>query len=68
MEADPLSDGLMTIEEACDFAKVSRSSLYVLLQRHQITSVKLGKSRRVVKTALIAFLRDHIVPPSQGRE
>ena len=30
METDALSDGLMTIEEACHFAKVSRSSLYFI--------------------------------------
>jgi len=68
METDALSDGLMTIEEACHFARLSRSSIYGLLQRRQIASVKLGKSRRIVKTALIAFLRDHIVPPSQVSE
>lgn len=61
MEADVLDDGLMTIEEACQFAKVSRSSLYVLMQQGRLASVKLGKTRRIAKAGLIGFLRAHLV-------
>ena len=61
MAAAPLHDGLMTIEEACRFAKVSRSRLYQLLQRGHLVSVKIGKSRRIPKAGLVAFLEAHVV-------
>lgn len=51
----------MTIEEACQFAKVSRSNLYVLMQKGQLVSVKLGKSRRIAKAGLVSFLRTCVV-------
>lgn len=59
--AGVLDDGLMTIEEACQFAKVSRSNLYVLMQRGRLVSVKLGKSRRIAKAGLVAFLHTCVV-------
>lgn len=61
MAVAPLDDGLMTIEEACRFAKVSRSRLYQLLQRGHLLSIKIGKSRRIPKAGLVAFLEAHIV-------
>jgi excisionase family DNA binding protein len=64
MEADVLGDGLMTIEEACRFAKISRSSLYALLQQGRLASLKLGKSRRIAKTGLVAYLRARLVHPN----
>jgi len=63
MGTGALDDGLMTIDEACQFAKVSRSNLYALLQRGQLISVKLGKSRRIAKAGLIAFLSTCLVQP-----
>jgi len=63
VETGALDDGLMTIEEACQFAKVSRSNLYALLQKGKLVSVKLGKSRRIAKAGLVAFLRTCLVQP-----
>jgi excisionase family DNA binding protein len=61
MNTESIDDGLMTIEEACQFARMSRSSLYGLMQRGRLVSVKLGKSRRIPKAGLVAFLGRHVM-------
>ena len=58
---DRLRDGLLTIEEACKFARISRSRLYELMQGGQLVFLKLGKSRRVPKASLINFLQEYLV-------
>jgi excisionase family DNA binding protein len=63
MGPEALDEGLMTIQEACQFARVSRSNLYALLQKGELVSVKLGKSRRIAKAGLVAFLRTCLVRP-----
>lgn len=61
MDTASINDGLMTIDEACEFARMSRSSIYSLLQRGHLASVKLGKSRRIPKAGLVAFLGRHVM-------
>lgn len=58
---DRLRDGLLTIEEACEFARISRSRLYELMQGGQLVFLKLGKSRRVPKASLIDLLEHYLV-------
>jgi excisionase family DNA binding protein len=68
MAIDSFHDGLMTIEEACRFTKVSRSRLYQLLQCGHLMSLKLGKSRRIPKAGLVAFLEAHMVNTEHLRD
>jgi len=47
---------LYTPTEAADLLGVSRSTLYELLRAGEIASVRIGRSRRVPATALIAYV------------
>ena len=50
---DLVSDGLVTIREAAQFLRVSRSKLYDLMDNGELKFVKLGRSRRIPRRALI---------------
>ena len=51
--ADIVADGLVTVSEAASFLSLSRSTLYTLMDRGDIPFVKLGRSRRIPRRALI---------------
>ncbi len=51
--ADLVADGLVTVQEAAQFLSISRSKLYELMDNGELTFVKLGRSRRVPRRALI---------------
>lgn len=53
-------DRLCKIDEAANYLAISRASLYEILSRGEIASVKIGRSRRVPLRALIAFAAAHI--------
>lgn len=48
-----MSDGLLTIREAAAFLCVSRSTLYGRMDAGELAFVKLGRSRRIPRRALI---------------
>ena len=61
-EADGMSsrralvrDGLMTIKEAAEFLSVSRTKLYDLMNRGEISWRKIGRARRVPRRAVEEF-------------
>jgi excisionase family DNA binding protein len=43
---------LLTVEETADLLRVSRSSVYGMLDREELPSIKLGKSRRIPRRAV----------------
>jgi excisionase family DNA binding protein len=47
---------LLTIEEAARALGLGRSSLYELVMKKQIPSVKIGRARRIPVTALEQFV------------
>jgi excisionase family DNA binding protein len=47
---------LFTPREVAQLLGISRSSLYELLRRGEIASVRIGRSRRVPRAALSAFV------------
>lgn len=53
MDANPL---LLTPLEAARRLSISRTSLYELLLTRQITSLKIGRSRRVPADALVDYV------------
>lgn len=61
MDARPLGDlvedGMVTIEAAARFLSVGRSTIYVLLDRGDLPSLKIGKARRIPKRALLEYAR-----------
>lgn len=48
-----VADGLVSIDEAMAFLQVSRSTLYMLMERGLLRFVKLGRARRIPRRALI---------------
>ena len=48
-------DGLLTVVESASFLRVGRSSLYVLMDRGELRFVKIGRSRRIPRRAVIAL-------------
>jgi excisionase family DNA binding protein len=48
-----LQDGLTTVREAASFLCLSRSQVYALMDAGQLVYVKLGRSRRIPKRALV---------------
>lgn len=46
-------DGLITVPEASKFLGLSRSQVYCLMETGQLVYVKLGRSRRIPKRALV---------------
>ncbi len=51
--ANLLSDGLMTVNEACEWLGFGRSRVYQLMGSGELVYVKIGNSRRVPKRALV---------------
>ena len=47
---------LLTIIEAADRLKISRSSMYLKVLSGEIPSLKIGRSRRLTDTAIAMFI------------
>ena len=47
---------LISVEEAARRLNISRSTLYLLIQRGELQSIKIGASRRVPVAALDEFV------------
>ena len=57
MEGDRMfADGLMTVNEACAFARIGRTTIYGLMSGGQLSYVKIGAARRIPKGALVETL------------
>ncbi len=44
-----VADGLLTVREAADFLRLSRSTIYLFMDQGELVFVKLGRSRRIPK-------------------
>jgi excisionase family DNA binding protein len=58
---------LLTIPEAADALNVSRSILYELLLAGEVTSVKIGRSRRVPMLSLEEFVARRLADATSGK-
>jgi len=52
-DAALVEDGLMTVREAERFLHLSRSTIYLFMDRGELAFVKLGRSRRIPRLAVI---------------
>ena len=65
-----LDQGLVRIGEASVYLALSRSTIYGMMDAGQLPYVKLGRSRRIPRQALIELARGHLVVanPVQGNQ
>ena len=56
-----VADGLATIEEAMEFVRVSRATIYALMDRGQLTYTKIGRRRLIPRQALIQLAEGGLV-------
>jgi excisionase family DNA binding protein len=65
-EATIASDGcrLLTIDAAADFLAISRGAVYHLLDRGEMSSIHIGRSRRIALAELRRFVANcgHATP------
>ena len=62
--AEP-SDNIMTIDALAEYLKISRSTLYKLVQDGKLPGQKVGKRWRFHKEAIDDWLKQH---PEKGRK
>jgi excisionase family DNA binding protein len=53
--ADPL---VLTVEEAAELLRVSRSAAYAAIQRGELPAVHIGRTIRVPRGRLLALIRE----------
>jgi excisionase family DNA binding protein len=55
------ADGFATIAEAAEFLRLSRATVYNLMEAGQLAYAKFGRSRRVPRRALLEYAERCIV-------
>lgn len=60
-ESSLVQDGNITVAEACAFTRLSRSELYSLMSRGELSFVKIGRRRLLPRRAVLALMRRHLV-------
>jgi excisionase family DNA binding protein len=55
LDEDILSHGLRTLREAQDFTRLSRATLYMLMQRGDLAYTTIGRRRLIPHQALLAL-------------
>ena len=53
LDPSEIADGLVTTKEAAAFLHLSRSTLYEMMNNGELRYVKLGRSRRIPRKAVI---------------
>lgn len=56
-----LSEGLVTVKEAALFLRLSRSTLYNLMDQGKLCYVRINGSRRIPKKALSLIAKSHLI-------
>jgi excisionase family DNA binding protein len=49
---DMVSDGLVSVKEACNFLGISNTFIYDMMKSGELKYVKLGRARRVPRSEL----------------
>jgi excisionase family DNA binding protein len=63
-ESGPLGlveDGLLTVPEAQEFSRLSRSDLYARMERGELAYCKLGRRRLIPRKAMVELARRNLV-------
>lgn len=57
---DLMGDGLLSIAEAAAFLKLSRAKVYSLMDQGRLVFVKLDRTRRIPKRAVVNLAAEHL--------
>jgi excisionase family DNA binding protein len=55
-KAQSTGGGMLTIEEACQYLRISKWTLYRLIQSNSIKTIKIGKRRLVRMQSILEFV------------
>jgi excisionase family DNA binding protein len=55
-----VAGGLLKIAEAANLAALSKSKIYLLLNDGTLPSVRVGRTRRIPRNALLRYLKSQI--------
>lgn len=66
--AELVSDGLLTIGEACQLLSVSRSFLYAEMDAGTLPFCRLGRARRIPRRALVEYAAARLSSNAAGIE
>jgi excisionase family DNA binding protein len=53
--------GLLTVGEAQEFCRMSRSDLYARMERGELAYCKLGRRRLIPRLALVGMVEENLV-------
>ena len=56
-----VQDGMVTLQEAQDFLRISRQTLWRLTKAGQLPYVRIGRTRRIPKQALVEFAAGRLI-------
>lgn len=56
---------LLTVEEAAALLRIGRTTIFDLVMRGQIQSVRIGRRRLVVREGLQRYVSDLLTPPAE---
>lgn len=59
-----LTDGLLDVREAAEFLRLGRSTVYALMDAGKLGYVRIGRSRRIPRRALVELAKANWVGPS----
>lgn len=65
--ADSLDPEVLTVPEAAEFLKIGRTQLYDAISRGEIPHRKIGRSIRLSRGALVAWLAAPCNAPREGQ-
>ena len=61
-----VKEGLSSVSESASYLGVSRSTVYMLMETGRLPYVKIGRSRRIPKQALIDFVKANLYQVGSG--
>jgi excisionase family DNA binding protein len=62
-----VEDGLLTVSEAAEFLKLSRSKLYQLMDDGELAYSKIGCSRRIPRRAVVELAARNLQGGTKAR-
>lgn len=56
-----VADGFAAVSEACEFLRLSRSTVYALMDAGQLRYARFGRARRIPRKAMVEYAERNLV-------